>query len=77
MLVGWSGIGSGSNNIAAVGTMLVPQAMPVGLGVTSLRTDGAAARAGLRVGDVTDEIDSRDVPSSGAMPDRTPCRGEG
>ena len=63
-LIGWSGAGQGDSGIAALGATLVPQAAPTGLVVTSLRTDGAAARVGLRVGDVIDTVDGRGAPSS-------------
>ncbi|MDJ0277909.1 hypothetical protein QLH51_13980 [Sphingomonas sp. 2R-10] len=44
---------------ATIGATLAASAGPPGLVVTSLRTDGAAAGAGLRVGDVIDRVDGR------------------
>lgn len=58
-LLVWSSAGLGSDDIAALGATLAPQTVPAGLVVTSLRTDGVAARAGLHVGDVIDAIDGR------------------
>lgn len=62
-LAGWSNASRG-NDIAALDATLAPQTMPAGLVVTSLRTDGVAARAGLRVGDVIDAIDGQSTPSA-------------
>lgn len=48
----------------AAGATLATSAGPAGLIVTSLRTGGLAANAGLRVGDVIDRIDGHRAPST-------------
>lgn len=56
LAVGWCGAFADAGGVAADGATLAPQNASGGWVVTSLRTDGAAARSGLRVGDVIDAV---------------------
>ncbi|MEN2746262.1 hypothetical protein [Sphingomonas sp. T9W2] len=56
LTAGWCGAFADAGGVAAAGATLAPQAASGGWVVTSLRTDGAAARSGLHVGDVIDAV---------------------
>lgn len=64
---GWYGAARERDGVVADGATFAPRSGAAGLVVTSLATDGMAARAGLRVGDVIDAIDGDDAPSPADM----------
>ena len=56
-VAGWSTLDIGDGNVTTGGATLAATTAPAGLVVTSLRTGGPAATAGLQVGDVIDWVD--------------------
>ena len=56
-VAGWSTLDIGDGIVTTGGATLAASAAPAGLVVTSLQTGGPAAAAGLRVGDVIDQVD--------------------
>ncbi len=56
LIAGWRGVAVDGGTFAADGATLAPHSLPDGWVVTSLRTDGMAARSGLQVGDVVDAV---------------------